>query len=121
MVGPPIFEIRLPRRRQDGGYRIGDVRGGGWATDLIIYDLKLAPFSGKTQHGPDEVRAVRAVNPGRTQNHMLGASRSHSVLAFGLAEPIGTERSKGIVFAIGRSLGPVEDVIRGNLDKRRPD
>src|SRR5262249_54172055 len=118
MIDSPICEIRLPRGDHDGGDRIGEVRGSGGATGLIIDHLKLVPFSDEAQQGPDEVCAVRAVNPRCAQDDVSGTGSSDGALAFCFANSIGAEWGYRVIFEIGLLLSPIKDIVCRNVDER---
>ena len=77
-------------------------------------------LAAKAQHRLDEVRAVRAENPGGAQDHVAVEPLADRPLAGCLAGPVDAERPERIVFGVGRRLGAVEHVIGGKVDERDP-
>ena len=67
-----------------------------------------------------EIAAVRAVDPGRAQDHMARARLAHRPLAGLLAGAVDIERRHRVVLDVGAALGAVEHVVGRDVDQRQP-
>ena len=91
------------RHAEDG---LGNIGRPGGAAPLVgdyIEPVALAP---KAQHRLDEVRPVRAENPGGTQDHMAVEPLADRPLAGCFACPVDAERPDLIGFGVGPGLAP---------------
>ena len=66
----------------------------------------------------DEIRAERAVDPGRAQDRHARIGRGDRAFAGEFRAAIGADRRRGIVLAIGAVERAVEDIIGRELDER---
>ena len=68
-------------KRQEGDNGIGKIVCRCRRTALVINDAELVALDRKAQHGPNEIVAIGAVDPGRAQNRDLGAAGNNGPLA----------------------------------------
>ncbi len=83
--------------RQHG---VSDVEGRGRAAGLVADDGDLAPLLAQAQHGAHEVAAEGRIDPGGTQDGMVGRRSRHGLLAGELATAIGGYRARRVLLAI---------------------
>ena len=117
VIGAPGGEAGLARPRPRFAEWRRQDRLQGWASSLVIDDLKFRALGAEAQNGAHEVGAVSAGDRRRAQDHMARAGLAHQALAFLLAAPVDAERRDRVVLAIGALLFAVEHIIGGNLDK----
>ena len=95
-----------------------DVARGGRAAALVVDDGEAVALAGKPQDGLHEIMAVRAIDPGRAQDHVARIVGRDRALACELARAIDIERGGRVGFDVRRVLLAVEDVVGGNMDER---
>src|SRR2546430_14078578 len=98
----------------------GNIACRGRAAALVCDYGEVITFSGEPQDALDKILAIRAVHPGRTQDHVPWVGSAHAALPRELAATVGVQRRCGIVFDIRRPLAPVKHVIGRDMNERDP-
>ncbi len=104
------------RHARDG---IGEVRGEGRRAVLVGDDADLLPLLREPQHRLDEVRAIRAADPGGADHRAARIGGEHGPLPRFLGRAIDAERAGRIGLGIRAALEPVEDIVGGEMHEGR--
>ena len=110
---PPSVAAHAAGYGQD---RLGEVRRIGRAAELVLDDAQAILLGGQADHRAHEIAAMGPIEPGGAQDHVARIGRRRRSLAGQLRAAVDVERRRRVGLVIGRALGPVEDVVGGDLD-----
>ena len=100
---------------------VGEVPGVGRRADLVADDEDLAAAGGQAQHRLHEVVAADPEEAGRADHEVALVGGRGRLLAGQLGAAVGGERRRLVALDVGLALGPVEDVVGGDVDDAGAD
>ena len=103
---------------QNADLGIGDRLGCRRRPDLVAHDAKLSVFAGELGHRPQEVGALRRINPGGTNDRVGRACRLDHVVAGQFARAADGDRPGRAVLASPNVAGAVERIVGRKMDHR---
>ena len=120
---PALVKCRTPRAppcaRRHSARR--EVRRRRRSPDLVGDHAHLVPRRHQPQHGLQEVRARRTIDPGRSDDEGVGVLLEQGLLAGALGGPVDSQRGGGRVRRVGPPGRAVEHEVRGDVDEARAD
>ena len=99
---------------------VRDIDRPGGLPVLVSHDIHGRPLARQPDHRGDEVRPVRAVEPGRP-DHVAGAGEQpeHGLLAGQLGAPVRGARPGAVIFRVGQPAVAAEHVVSGHVHQDR--
>jgi len=97
---------------------IGDQRGRGRRADLVGHHPQRITLGTHAQHGAQEIRAVRGIDPGRAEDQVATTGRTYGILTISLAGAIYTQRRSRLIFAVRRGTLAIEHIVGGVMHER---
>lgn len=85
---------------------------------LIRHNTDTTGFTGFFENRFDEILAVLAVKPRRTDDEVLGTEGTHEDFACPFRAAVGADGADGISFLARRGIGTRENVIGGDVQQR---
>src|SRR5262245_48780184 len=100
MIGTPAGKVRFLDALHQGQDCAGEIYRRGGAAGLIVDHTKLLALGAKPEHGLDEIRSERAIDPGGAQNEVPNMGDSYGALPRLFACGIDSVRTDRVVFPI---------------------
>lgn len=121
-LGPRALALRrqvpdAARKLEEPAGRLGEMADVRGAPALVVDHAHLVALGAEAEHRADEVRARPAEEPGAPHDPAL----AHLAFPEELRAPVGGERACLVRFDVRLALRPVEDVVGGEVDHRRPE
>jgi hypothetical protein len=91
---------------EDHRRHLGQHPAPGGRADLVVDHPQFVALAQQTQHGQQEIRPARAIDPTGAEDQRTGARFEQGALAAELGLAIDVERVGAVVLGIGRSRVP---------------